>query len=68
MGLTCMLYGITLAPVLTDLGAALEAMLQPETQRLLHSIGNGDSWLQQLLQPVQSSPTTWQGIFSASQV
>jgi sugar-specific transcriptional regulator TrmB len=42
-------HSISLAAILSDMGQELEQKLQPGTQALLSSIGDGNSWLQQLL-------------------
>lgn len=47
-------HSLTLAAVLNDLGSDLETSLQPETRELLKTIGQGDSWLDYMLQLLQS--------------
>jgi predicted transcriptional regulator len=47
-------HSLTLAAVLTDLGAELEARLRPETRELLYTIGQGRSWLDYMLHLVQT--------------
>jgi HTH-type transcriptional regulator, sugar sensing transcriptional regulator len=47
-------HSIALAAILMDMGERLEIMLRPETQSLLASIGQGQSWLQHMLHLVQN--------------
>jgi hypothetical protein len=42
-------HSVTLAAVLVDLDRQLENMLSPEARQLVQSIGDGSSWLDQLL-------------------
>jgi HTH-type transcriptional regulator, sugar sensing transcriptional regulator len=47
-------HSVTLAAVLTDLDHQLENLLSKETRQLVQSIGQGSSWLEQLLQILKS--------------
>ncbi|MCI0710279.1 MAG: hypothetical protein L0154_08970 [Chloroflexi bacterium] len=47
-------HSIALAAILMDMGDRLEDMLRPETQSLLASIGQGQSWLQHMLHLVKN--------------
>jgi sugar-specific transcriptional regulator TrmB len=47
-------HSLALAAVLNDVGSGLEAELEPQTQDLLKSIGQGESWLEQMLRLLRS--------------